>query len=139
MMTMNSCSGQQPESVGQPNQGLSECPNSPNCVSSQAKDEKHRIEPFQLKGNIQTTWPKVIEAVNSIPRSTIVTQSDTYLHAEAKSLIFRFVDDVELLLDTLSGRVDVRSASRTGYSDMGANRKRVEALRQALKNKGFIE
>ena len=36
------------------------------------------------------------------------------------------------------GRVDVRSASRLGRSDLGANRKRVERLRDALIKRGVV-
>ena len=42
-----------------------------------------------------------------------------------------FVDDLEFLVDEDRGVVQVRSASRTGYWDLGVNRKRVEALRKA--------
>ena len=60
----------------------------------------------------------------------MVAANNTALHAEFRSRIFRFVDDVDLQLD---GRVvQIRSASRTGYSDLGVNRKRVEAIRQAF-------
>jgi uncharacterized protein (DUF1499 family) len=41
----------------------------------------------------------------------------------------RFVDDVEFLLVPAERVIHVRSASRVGYSDLGTNRKRVEALR----------
>lgn len=65
-------------------------------------------------------------------RITIVTEQDAYLHIEARSLIFRFVDDVEFLIDSGQQRVQVRSASRTGYSDLGVNRRRVERIRRAF-------
>ena len=62
--------------------------------------------------------------------SHIITASETYLHAEFRSLIFRFVDDLELLVDPVAGVIDVRSASRLGRSDFGVNRRRVEELRR---------
>ncbi len=62
-------------------------------------------------------------------RVKIVTASESYLHAEFRSAVFRFVDDVEFLVQ--DHVIQVRSASRLGYSDLGVNRKRVEALRQA--------
>jgi uncharacterized protein (DUF1499 family) len=62
-----------------------------------------------------------------------------YLHAEVKSRVFRFVDDLELLLDPASGVVGIRSASRVGYSDLGVNRRRVETLRQQLIQAGVIQ
>jgi len=42
------------------------------------------------------------------------------------------VDDLELLADEEGGVVHVRSASRLGWSDLGANRHRVEALHRAF-------
>jgi len=69
----------------------------------------------------------------------MITKTDVYLHMECKSLIFRFVDDLELLLTPTTGIIDIRSASRLGKSDFGVNRKRVESLRQVLLNKGLIE
>lgn len=67
-----------------------------------------------------------------MPRTRIRRDEAAYLHAEFRSLIFRFVDDVEFLLDADAGVIHVRSASRLGYSDLGVNRRRVEAIRQAF-------
>ena len=68
--------------------------------------------------------------IESMPRTHIVAASSMALHAEFTSLIFRFIDDVDLQLD---GRVvQIRSASRAGYSDLGVNRRRVEAIRRAF-------
>jgi len=68
-------------------------------------------------------------------RVRIVTAGETYLHAEFTSAVFRFVDDVEFLLDDAEKVVHVRSASRVGHSDLGVNRKRVEALREAFEGR----
>ena len=56
----------------------------------------------------------------------------TYLRAEFRSRLFRFVDDVELLVDPEAARIEIRSASRVGHSDLGVNRKRVEVIRAAF-------
>jgi len=63
---------------------------------------------------------------------SIITEEGSYLHAETRSFLFRFVDDVEFMMDTDSRVIHVRSASRTGYSDLGVNRRRVERLRRAF-------
>jgi len=65
-------------------------------------------------------------------RTQIVSVSDDYLHAEFTSAIFRFVDDVECLIDAANQTIHIRSASRVGYWDLGANRRRVERLRGLL-------
>ena len=57
---------------------------------------------------------------------------DRTLTAEYRSLIFRFIDDVDFLLDEKEGVIHFRSASRVGYSDLGANRKRMERIRKAF-------
>lgn len=68
-------------------------------------------------------------AVQKLPRARIVTQTDNYLHAECRSRVLGFVDDLELHYRPGQGMISVRSASRLGYSDFGVNRKRVEKLR----------
>ena len=78
--------------------------------------------------------PALRGVVESLPRTRVVSVTDSYLHAEFRSRIFGFVDDVEFLVDAGAGAVHVRSASRTGYSDLGVNRKRVEEIRAAFAN-----
>ncbi len=114
------------------------CPNSPNCVSSQA-DSDHFIAPFKIKGKPEDAFAALKKALSEQSRTVITEASGTTLHAEATSLIFRFVDDVNAILDAESGMIQVRSASRVGYSDFGVNRRRVEALRTALQQAGAIE
>jgi len=63
-------------------------------------------------------------------RAKIATATDRYLHIEFTSFLFRFVDDLEILVDATESRLEVRSASRVGRSDFGVNRKRVEKMRQ---------
>ena len=58
-----------------------------------------------------------------------IIDDDNYVHAEFRSRIFRFVDDVEFFFDEADSVVHFRSAARTGYSDMGVNRKRMEEIR----------
>ena len=58
-----------------------------------------------------------------------MTTTETYLHAEFKSAVFRFVDDVEFFADEGAGVIQVRSAARVGNSDLGVNRKRLETIR----------
>jgi len=118
---------------------LPPCPNSPNCVSSQAADSDHYIAPFKIKGKPEDAFAALKKALSEQSRTVITEASDTTLHAEATSLIFRFVDDVNAILDAESGMIQVRSASRVGYSDFGVNRRRVEALRTALQQAGAIE
>jgi uncharacterized protein (DUF1499 family) len=76
--------------------------------------------------------PRLKEIINSMPGSNIVREEDRYLHAEFRSALFRFIDDVEFYVDAENGIIHVRSASRVGYWDLGVNRRRVEAIRSKL-------
>jgi len=139
LFMVNGCSGKQPEKMGIDPSGLRGCPKSPNCVSSEAKEEKHAVESFHLKGDPTVSWPLIQYEIASMPRWTIVTATDNYIHVECKSRIFRFIDDLELYFNSSNGIISIRSASRVGYSDFGANRRRVEFLRSELRTKQLIE
>jgi uncharacterized protein (DUF1499 family) len=116
-----------------------DCPDSPNCVSSLATDPKHRIEPFKLKKDYKTGWANVQRTVGALSRTKIVSANNSDIHAECRSMIFRFVDDLMLHLNPSNGAIHIRSASRTGYWDIGANRRRVESLRKKLRQINVIE
>jgi len=70
----------------------------------------------------------LLDLLNSMERARIVQSTDDYLHAEFRSAVFGFVDDVEFYFSP-PGFIQVRSAARTGYYDFGINRERVETLR----------
>jgi len=117
---------------------LAPCPASPNCVCSDAGDAGHRVEPFVLAQQAGRAWSALRAAVAALPRTRIVEETADYLHAECRSVLLGFVDDLELELRPAEGNVAVRSASRTGYSDLGVNRRRVEGLRAALRKQGVL-
>ena len=111
---------------------LPPCPASPNCVSSQAQDEAHGIAPFRYQKSLVDAKTTLKNMVLSFPRATLVKEEATYLHIEFTSLLLRFVDDVELLLEDETKTIHFRSASRTGYSDLGVNRRRMEKIRRIV-------
>jgi len=121
-------SQQAPELLGLLEGHLQVCPDKPNCVSSeaQADDIQHVIAALK-----STDWQKLRQAVRQTG-GIIVSDDGHYLHATFTSGVFRFVDDVEVRLDNVSGLIHIRSASRIGHSDFGVNRKRVETLRKML-------
>lgn len=107
---------------------LSPCPDKPNCVSSQSSQEVHAIAAFSLIENDQAqSWKQLIQSVKQTGGEILIDDGQ-YCHAIFTSSLFRFKDDFEAELgDT---RIEVRSASRAGTSDLGQNRKRVEQIRQ---------
>lgn len=109
---------------------LAACPNKPNCVLSQLSEGDHAIEPLRFEDDAGAAWKRLRQVVDSLPRTKVVSEEDGYLYCEFRTAIMRYVDDVEFLLDAKNGKIDFRSASRIGYSDMGANRKRMESIRR---------
>lgn len=126
LLTLISCAGERPATLGVQNNQLATCPDSPNCVSSFEQRDSHAIAP--LTGNIAA----VRAALEQIPEAVIVTDDGNYIHAEFTSRLMGFVDDVEFLADPASAQVHVRSASRLGHSDLGVNRERVENIRERM-------
>ncbi|NBV22567.1 MAG: DUF1499 domain-containing protein [Proteobacteria bacterium] len=121
-----------PMNLGLTNGKLAPCPDSPNCVSSSATDIRHAIAPYALDRSLGAAKEELRQAVARMPRTKLITDHDNYLHFEFRSLIFRFVDDVEFHLDAVTNTIQVRSASRVGYYDLGVNRRRIEKLRALL-------
>jgi uncharacterized protein (DUF1499 family) len=134
-----SLAGRRPSRLGVSGGQLAPCPASPNCVSSDASDPVHHVAPLALRGEQSEGWVAIRQLVASWPRTRIVAATDEYLHAECRSALLGFVDDLELHLRPEPGVVAVRSASRLGYSDLGVNRRRVESLRAALRLQGIVD
>ena len=108
---------------------LAKCPDSPNCVSTQAEDRDHWIEPLTVQKDSKNAIDVLEGIVRRLPRTQIIEKSPNYLRAEFRSAFFRFVDDVEFYVETESGHIHFRSASRVGRSDLGVNRARMEQIR----------
>jgi len=107
---------------------LTPCPSTPNCVCSEHADEHSFVAPLRHTGPPERAWQRAAESITGMG-GTILHNDGQYLHAVFTSPFFRFVDDMELRLDDTQGTIQLRSASRVGYSDLGVNRKRVARLR----------
>jgi uncharacterized protein (DUF1499 family) len=114
---------------------LAPCPSSPNCVSTQAQNEDHAIAPFRYQKTRAETKEALKAVIRSLPRTKLVEEDETYLRYEFTSLLLRFVDDVEFLFDDEAKTIHFRSASRTGHSDFGVNRRRMEDIRKLSEGK----
>jgi uncharacterized protein (DUF1499 family) len=130
-----SWSARKPDNLGVSKEGrLAPCPGTPNCVCTQAapEDGVHRMDPIPFEGSSQEALRRIKVMLATMPRVRIVSETENYLHAEFTSLVFRFVDDVEFYVDAQAQCIHFRSASRVGRSDLGVNRQRMEAFRQAF-------
>ena len=137
VLSLSGCGSTVPEDLGAEDGALKSCPETPNCVSTQAKksDTEHRMEPIAYVGGKGDVKAAIMETIEESSRASILENGEDYVRAEFTSRVFRFVDDVEFYIDEEERLIHFRSASRIGSSDMGANRERMTELRKDLKTK----
>lgn len=132
VIALAACAATTPDTVKRPADSttLAPCPESPNCISSQAPvdDAQHYMAPLPYSGSVEEARQKLLAVIDAMPRTKVIADEGNYIHATFTSLIFRFVDDVEFVIDDSAKQIQFRSASRVGYGDMGANRKRMEEI-----------
>jgi uncharacterized protein (DUF1499 family) len=110
------------------------CPDSPNCVSTLATDPARQMAPLPYRGDRANSQALVLSIVSSMPRAVLMGQEDHFLQYEFRSRLFGFVDDVVFFFDDETERIHFRSAARSGYWDMGVNRKRMAAIGKAYRS-----
>ena len=127
-------SGKRPDNLGVRDGRLASCGRRLNCVSSQseAADPQRYVAPIPFKGTAVEAIAAARKAVESMERASVVRHEGNYLHAEFRSKLMGFVDDVEFTYDDKAGVLHVRSCSRLGRRDFKVNRGRVDALRSRL-------
>jgi uncharacterized protein (DUF1499 family) len=125
-------SAKRPSNLGVSGGRLTPCPSTPNCVETRAEDPDQRMDPIPYEGDIEEAQEHLLAVIRSMERTTIVESEPGYIWAEFRTPGFGFIDDVEFQFDEDEEVIHFRSASRLGYSDLGVNRKRMEALRARL-------
>ncbi|ROH91805.1 DUF1499 domain-containing protein [Stagnimonas aquatica] len=112
---------------------LAACPPAPHCVSSLASGEQ-QVAPLRYTGAAAAARERLARTIAGLPRYAVLRNEGDYLYASYTSPLMRYVDDLELVFSQSEpGRIEVRSSSRIGYYDFGANRAHVEELRAAFK------
>ncbi|WP_394673224.1 DUF1499 domain-containing protein [Limnobacter sp.] len=118
---------------GLTNGQLAPCPSKPNCVSSESSpSDNHAIAALPITPGMGAEPLLKVKEVVELLGGDVNFSNEQYMASTFTSDLFGFVDDVEFRVDQGSGLLHVRSASRVGYSDLEANRKRVEQLRVLL-------
>ena len=118
-----------PHNHGLKNNMLLPCPKSPNCVLSQSSDPKHQIQPIHYSTSVETAKERLNQVILSLDGTRIITQDEEYWHVEFITRWLRFIDDVEFYFPVSEALIHLRSASRSGYWDVGVNRKRTKEIR----------
>ena len=111
---------------------LAECPLEPNCISTQSRHAENTIVPFTYSKSIDEARAALINEMAKVPRAKLIKEDGPYLHFECRSSVLQMADDVEFFFSDETKTLQFRSASRFGYSDWGANRKRMEDIRNKI-------
>jgi uncharacterized protein (DUF1499 family) len=101
-----------------------------NEVRTGATPAYPAVQPLDLPLDPDAAFRAAIETARAMPRWTIVESSraERSLRAEARTRLLRFTDDVRVRVEETPGgrsRVQVRSASRVGFTDFGTNARRI--------------
>ena len=112
---------------------LASCPSSPNCICTEYEsDNKAFVSPVQISIDSHD----VIDDAQTVALEMggkIVSRDRLYLAVTFSSRLFGLVDDFEIRWAPEPGLLHIRSASRTGHSDLGVNGKRVEDFKNRYK------
>lgn len=108
-----------------------------NRAYTHAESDDPRLRGRAYAVPFAEVWRAALEVASSLPRWTVVETDPAAgeIHAEARTWVWRLVDDVwvRLSLDSRGlTRVDVASASRKGRADLGANARRIARFLHAL-------
>ena len=117
------------------NKKLNDCPKSPNCVSTTTEQSSKKMEPIPFSIEVGDVKTIIKNIILNLPNTKIKEESKNYLHFIFESKFFKFIDDVEFLMDIEQKLIHFRSASRVGYSDLGVNKKRMTKLVKSIKTK----
>ena len=82
--------------------------------------------------SIDQPFKEIKKIIENSPRTEIVELDGDYLHAEVTSKWMKYIDDLEISFVPESSKLQVRSESRVGESDLGVNQKRVNLIKSKL-------
>ncbi len=112
---------------------ITACPTTkPNCVCTLNTQDGFKASPIAFSGNAENVMAKLKAAVQSEPNTEIVFENAQQIDVTFKTALFGFRDDASFALNLPANRIEFRSASRVGYSDLRVNAKRMERIRAAF-------
>lgn len=100
-----------------------------NCVSSLSDDASYAVEPLRYTGTAASAHQRLLQVLATMPRIEVREDTPAYVHATATTALMRYVDDLEFVFAEDAPLIQLRSASRLGYSDFGVNRERMQQIR----------
>ena len=111
-----------------------------NAVQTSPNAEDPRLRGRTYSVPFAKVWDEIVGMIVSNKRWQLIRahEGEGSIRAEARTLVFRFVDDVWFrvkLDENALTRVDMRSASRIGNADLGTNARRIHRFLRKLDRK----
>lgn len=131
LFVLSRISKNRPDDLGLVDGKLRACPGSPNCVTSHKGKPSQKTGPLSYSGSRERARKNLVELMAGMRRTAVVVEHADYVHVEFITGLMGFVDDVEFFLPEGEAVIHLRSASRMGTFDFGANRRRVDAIHKA--------
>jgi uncharacterized protein (DUF1499 family) len=107
-----------------------------NIVETGRTPEYPDVQPRTYQKSTAEVFDAALHVVNRLPRWTMVGYDEKRgeIQAEARTVLWRFVDDVRIRVVSREGTtvVEVRSASRVGRGDFGQNARRIRGFLEEL-------
>lgn len=105
------------------------CPKTPNCVSTNHRDLNRLMMPVEYKGlSLDEAKAILFDVLKTLPKTEVIKDEGSYVHAKAKTVVFEYIQDVEFLFEDEAKELHFRSASRVGYTDFGSNKRRMQSV-----------
>jgi uncharacterized protein (DUF1499 family) len=128
LSTITACSSA-PTHISLQQEQLIPCPSSPNCVSSTTQGS--------WKMTNAADWQQLLSVLSGMENTELDIHNGEYAHFVVTSQLLGFKDDVELKRS--GDEINYRSASRTGYSDFGVNKKRMLHWQTSLRAENLLQ
>lgn len=98
-----------------------------------------KLATLELKADAATVFETAVELCNELYGDVLSDSSKMVVEAVDTTKLMKFKDDVAIRITSVAERgmcrVDMRSASRTGKSDLGKNAARVTVFFQQLRSR----
>jgi uncharacterized protein (DUF1499 family) len=107
-----------------------------NIVETGRTPEYPDIQPRTYQQSTAEVFDAALHVINRLSRWSLVGYDEKQgdIQAEARTMLWRFVDDVRIRVVDRGGAtvVEVRSASRVGRGDFGQNARRIRGFLKEL-------
>jgi uncharacterized protein (DUF1499 family) len=106
----------------------------PNFAATSPAAADSRLRPRVLPLPPGPAADRVVQAIGTMPGWRLVGRREGVVQATRTTRLFRFVDDISILLEPAGGgtALSARSGSRIGRGDLGQNRRNLAELWRAL-------